>query len=64
VRVVIQRGKRVVAASLARRAPATGALTLRLDHPLPPGRYTVKVIAERDGRRMVAHAALRRHRPA
>jgi hypothetical protein len=58
VHVAITRGNRFVAASAARRVPARGALTLRLNHALRSGRYTVKVIAERGAQRAVVCVAL------
>jgi uncharacterized protein (DUF2141 family) len=59
VHVAIDRGKRFVARSRAHRAPRRGVLKLRLDHALAPGRYTVRVIADRDGHRTVVRVALR-----
>jgi hypothetical protein len=60
VHVAIERGRRVVATSAARRAPARGAVTLRLSHALGRGRYTITVVVVRGGHRYVAHVRLRR----
>jgi hypothetical protein len=59
VHVAIERGGRLVTMSGVRRAPASGALTLRLNRALKPGGYTVKVIAELAGRRTAARVSLR-----
>jgi hypothetical protein len=60
VHVAIKRGARFVATSRARRTPASGLVTLRLTHALARGRYVLKVMADRDGRREVVRVALRR----
>jgi hypothetical protein len=59
VHVAIKRGDRFVATSQARRTPASGPVTLRLTRALARGRYVLKVMADRDGRREVVRVALR-----
>jgi hypothetical protein len=60
VHAAIKRGDRFVSTTPTRRAPAKGALTLRLTRALAHGRYTVKVIADRAGHRSVVRVALHR----
>jgi hypothetical protein len=59
VHVAIVRSGRVVTSSHPRRAPARGALALRLHHALRLGRYTIEVIAQRGARRTVVRLRLR-----
>jgi hypothetical protein len=59
VHVSILRNGRVVAATASRRVPGRGVVELRLRLTLRPGRYTVKVTAERGGHRSVARVPLR-----
>jgi hypothetical protein len=60
VHAAVKHGRRFVATSRAHRAPARGPLKLHLTHRLAHGRYTLKVMADRDGRRTVVRVALRR----